>query len=96
MPAAVATRPRMRVTIWRSSGRPALVSNRPVLSRCAGGEVVGDELDELGVQRDVAVVVELAEGDSQPVCVADAYDGVGLQGAQLPDAQTGAGQKLHH
>jgi hypothetical protein len=45
----------------------------------AMGVAIGvEELDEVGVQGDVAVVAELAQGDAQPVAVADDGDGVGL------------------
>ncbi len=55
-----------------------------------------EQFDELGVQRDVAVVAELADGDAQPVPVADAHDRIGLQAAKLAGAQTGAGKRLDH
>jgi hypothetical protein len=38
----------------------------PGTARSAVVAVVGDELDQDRVQRDVAVVVELADGDPQP------------------------------
>ena len=63
-------------------------------ARPVGLAVVGEELDEVGVQRDVAVVVQLAERDAQPVGVADDGDGVGFEVAQLTDAHPGAGEQL--
>lgn len=49
-----------------------------------GGPVVGDpvveKLFELGVQRDGAVVVELADRDAQPEGRADLHDGVDTEG----------------
>jgi hypothetical protein len=48
------------------------------------------------VQRQVAVVVKLADRDLQPVSGADADHSVGLQGAQLADAQARARQHLDH
>ena len=51
-------------------------------------------VDEVGVQRDVAVVAELADRDAQPVAVADLDDGVGGEVAELAGAQAGAGQQL--
>jgi hypothetical protein len=44
-----------------------------------GGGPGGEQLDELGVQGDVAVVAELAQRDAQPVPGADEHDRVGLQ-----------------
>ena len=64
--------------------------------RWAGGEPVGDELDEQRVQWHVAVVVELADGDAQPVGVADADHGVRGERGELAGAHAGAGQQLHH
>jgi hypothetical protein len=43
------------------------------------------QLDD-GVQGQVAVVVQFADGDFQPVRGAGADHGVGLQGAQLADS----------
>jgi hypothetical protein len=42
-----------------------------------------EQLDQLGVQQDVAVVAELAQRDPQPVHGADLDDRVGLQAGQL-------------
>jgi hypothetical protein len=94
MPAVAAIRLRIRVTIWRLGGRPALDSPRPVSSRCAGGEVVVDEFDQLGMQGDVAVVVELAYRDVQPVALPIRTTASTGQGAQLSDPHSGACQKL--
>ena len=49
-----------------------------------GGGPGGEQLDELGVQRDVAVVAELAQRDPQPVPGADLDDRVGVQAGQFP------------
>ena len=57
-----------------------------------GGGPVGEQGDEVGVQRDVAVVAQLADGDAQPVAVTDEHDGVGVEVAQLAGAQSGAGE----
>ena len=57
-----------------------------------GGGPVGEERDEVGVQRDVAVVAELADRDAEPVAVADLGDGVGGEVAELAGAQAGAGR----
>ena len=56
------------------------------------GLVVGDELDEHRVQRHVAVVVELADRDAQPVGVADSDHGVVFEAGELAGAHPGAGQ----
>ena len=50
------------------------------------GGPVGEQDDEVGVQRDVAVVAQLADRDAQPVGVADLGDGVGGEVAELTGA----------
>jgi hypothetical protein len=60
------------------------------------GPVVDDEVDKDRVQRHVAVVVELAHGDAQPVELADADHGVVFEGRELADAHAGAGQEFNH
>ena len=62
-------------------------------SRLVGGPV-GEQGDEVGVQGDVAVVAQLADGDPQPVAVTDEHDGVGVEVAQLTGTQPGAGEDL--
>ena len=64
--------------------------------RPAPGAVVGDKAEEQWVQRYVAVVVELAHGDAEPVSGPDAVDGVVAEGDQLPDAHARAGRQLDH
>ena len=63
-------------------------------------EVVGgpcrQQCDEVWVQGDVAVVAELADWDAEPVVVADADDGVGVEVADFAGAHPGAGEDLHH
>jgi hypothetical protein len=59
-----------------------------------GGGPVGEQGDEFGVQGDVAVVAQLADGDPQPVAVTDEHDGVGIELAQLTCAHPGAGEDL--
>jgi hypothetical protein len=62
---------------------------------CVGGGPVGEEVDDFGVQRDHAVVAELADRDAQPVAVAaDSCDRVGGELAELGSAQPGAGEHL--
>ena len=58
------------------------------------GAVLTDDGDQVGVQGQVAVVVELADGDVEPVPVTDEHDRVGAQRGELPDAQSGAQQDL--
>ena len=60
------------------------------------GAPVVEEIDQHRVQRQVAVVVELADGHSQPVGGASAHDGVGFERAQLPHSQPGARQHFDH
>jgi hypothetical protein len=79
----------------RSTGLPfSIDSSRPLAWAPGVWFPLGEHLDELGVQRDVAVVVELADRDPQPVGVPDADHGVDLQGAELTDAHPGAGQEF--
>jgi hypothetical protein len=77
--------------------RPAAVHKQPVRAQVgrAAGDVVVQERLEFGVQPDVAVVVELAQGDAQPVRRADLHDRVGGEGQQLALAHAGAGQQFH-
>jgi hypothetical protein len=49
-----------------------------------GGGPLREQVDDLGVEGDHAVVAELADRDAQPVAVgADAGDGIGSQFAEL-------------
>ena len=74
---------------------PVLPAQHPAMGVRWDLTLVGaDEFDEVGVQRDVAVVVELAGGDPQPVPVTNHRDCVGLQIAELPDSHPGPGQQL--
>jgi len=67
--------------------RAAVVGDQP-LAAADVLEVVrgpgGEEAGELGVQRHVAVVAELAQRDAQPVPGADPHHRVGVQIGQLP------------
>ena len=65
-----------------------------VTGRDVGGAVAVDEGDQLGVQRQVAVLAELADRDVQPGPGADEHDGVGGQAGELADPQPGAQQHL--
>ena len=65
-----------------------------VPGRDVGGAVGVDELHDAGVQRQVAVFVELADRDVEPVGVADQDDRVGGQGGVLPDPQARAQEEL--
>ena len=55
------------------------------------GDPVVEQVFELRVQRDVAVVVQLADRDPQPVGRTDLHDRIDGEGEQLaaPDAGTG-------
>ena len=55
------------------------------------GDPVVEQLFELWVQRDVAVVVQLADRDPQPVGRADLHDRVDGEGQQLATTDAGAG-----
>jgi hypothetical protein len=60
------------------------------------GGPVGEQTRGVGMERDVAVVVEFADGDPQPGCAVEHDDRVTGEGAQLPDAHPGPGQQLDH
>jgi hypothetical protein len=59
-----------------------------------GGPVAVDEGDQLGVQRQVAVLAELADRHVQPGPGADEHHRGGLQAGELADPQPGAQQHL--
>jgi hypothetical protein len=65
-----------------------------VLGRDVGAAVVVDEFDQLRVQRQVAVLAELADRDVQPGRGTDLDNRVGAQRGELTDPQTGAQQHL--
>src|SRR4051794_37338445 len=67
---------------------------RAVLPARAVGEPVIDHGLELWVQWNVAVVVQFAERDAQPVGRADLDHGVGGEAEQFSFAHAGAGQDL--
>ena len=67
-----------------------------IACRDVPGPVVADEGDQVRVQRQVAVLVQFADGDVQPVRGADEHDRVSLQGSELADPQSGAEQHFHH
>jgi hypothetical protein len=60
-----------------------------------GGAVVADEGDQVWVQRQVAVLAQLADRHVQPVGGADEHDRVGAQADELADPQPGAQQHFH-
>jgi hypothetical protein len=59
------------------------------------GPVVVDEGDQLGVQRQVAVLTELAHRDVRPRSGAGEHHGIGSQAGELADPQPGAQQYFH-
>jgi hypothetical protein len=59
------------------------------------GAIVVDQGDQLRVQRQVAVLSELADRDVQPRPGADLDNRVGAQGGVLADPQPGSEQHLH-
>ena len=77
--------------------RPAVLPGQQ--QRVAGPDVRGavavDQGDQLGVQRQVAVLAELADRDVQPGPGADVHDRVGAQAGVFADPQPGAQQHLH-
>ena len=75
----------------------AAVGDKPLAASYVlevGGGPAGEQLHQLGVQRHVPVVAELAERDAQPVARADPHDRVGLQVRQLAGPHPGPGQQL--
>jgi hypothetical protein len=60
----------------------------------ASSKPVVEQRFELGVEWDVAVAVQLANGHPEPVCRADLHDGVDGQVDELATTQTSAGQHL--
>jgi len=78
-------------------GLTVVAFNETTRTWCSSlGAVVGDELDEDRVQGDVAVVVEFADRDPQPVGVADVDHGVIGEGAEFTGSHPGASQQLDH
>jgi hypothetical protein len=74
---------------------PAVVGEHQ-LSGLAGslGEPLAEQCLHGGVERDVAVGVQLADGDVEPFAVTDPHDRVGGHAEELALAQPGAGQDL--
>jgi hypothetical protein len=72
--------------------QPLAPADVPEAGCCPGCQ----ERDQLGMQRHVPVVAELAERDPQPVAGADLHDCVGFQAGQLAGPHAGAGQQLDH
>src|SRR6266508_4247187 len=87
MPAAAAT---------LRSAAPTLVDEQQAGTQPLGSlvEPLVEHGLELGVQGDVAVVVELADRDAQPVGRADLHDGVDGEADEFAFAHAGAGEQL--
>ena len=66
-----------------------------MLGRDVGCAVVGDQVDQLGVQRQVAVLAELADRDVQPGSGPDLDHRIRGECSELTDPQPGAQQHLH-
>ena len=76
-------------------GSAAVGEQQPaVLPVGSGREPLIDHGFQLRVQWDVAVVVEFADRDPQPVGGADLDDGVGGEAEEFPFAHPGAGEDL--
>ena len=60
----------------------------------APGRPAGEQVNQGGVQGDVAVVAELADRDPQPPGAADAADGIGVKVTEFACSQPGAGEEL--
>src|SRR3954468_5608503 len=81
------------VTTYRSIVFEQKMIRAQPLGPVVGNPVV-EQLFELRVQRNVAVVVQLADRDPQPVGRADLHDRVNGEGQQLATADPGAGKQL--
>ncbi len=75
---------------------PPAEHDEPVEVVSAARLVVVEQLDELRMERDVAVVVEFADRHAQPVPAVHEHDSVGGEFAELADAKSGAGEHLDH
>jgi hypothetical protein len=76
--------------------RPAVLAGQQerIIRPDVGGAVAVDEGDQLGVQRQVAVLAELADRDVQPGPGAYEDDCIGLQAGELADPQASTQQHL--
>ena len=75
--------------------RPALHAEQEALAGMGRPPGV-EQGQQHRVQRDVAVVAQLAHRHLQPPALPDAHHRVGLQGADLAHPHPGAGQQLEH
>ena len=78
--------------------RAAVVGDQPVVDADVlevGGSPVGEQVDQLRVQRHVAVGAELAERDAQPMVGADLHHRIRGEVDQFTGAYAGAGQHFH-
>jgi hypothetical protein len=84
-----------RVDSGRSDAATSL-DEQQVGSDCAAsvGEPFVEQHLDLWVERDVAVVVELADRDSEPIGGTDLNDGVDCEAEQFAFAHAGAGEYL--
>ena len=79
--------------------RRVVVGHQPLLGPdvvAVGGRPGVQQRDQLGVQRDVPVVVELPDRDPQPIALPDQHHGVGVEITELTGPHSGAGQQLDH
>ena len=53
-----------------------------------------EQLDEVGMERNVAIVAELAERYPEPMSVADAHDRASFEIGKLAGSHAGAGEDL--
>ena len=94
-PAAAPALFRNRVTVCRSRARPfSRGSSSGWSGRDVLGAVVVDELHQVRVQRQVAVLAQLPDRDVKPGCGTDLHDRVGGQAGELTDPKPGAQQYL--
>jgi len=75
----------------------AVVGNKAVVSADVveiGGGPRAEQLDELGMERNVAIIAELADRYSKPMSVSDADDRVGFEIGKFACPHAGAGEDL--
>jgi hypothetical protein len=82
------------VTVQRPAG--AIDQQQPVGVVALGGLPLAEQFDQLGVEGDVAVVVQLPDRDPQPVRVSELDHGIGSKTAQFTGSHAGAGQQFHN
>ncbi len=74
----------------------AVEHDEPVDVVGPAGSVLVELFEELVMQWEVAVVVEFADRNVEPVSVEHEHDGIGFEFAELSDSESGSGEHLDH